>query len=384
MYDIIVIGGGISSLYTAYKLLNKKPDLKLLVLEKSSHLGGRTWKEHFANTRVVVGAGILRKDKDNIAMELVKELKIPYNESKHPKSYILPFNVNVKEIFMKLKKYYKDKPENITFKKFATKHIGVELYKQFRIQSGFTDYDNQNVYDTLYNYSFDDNYSNNTAVFLDWVLLIEGLKNALKKYNNFTLHTNVTVKKVLYDNHYIVNTNKKDYEANIVINGTDVDSFRKIFNSLLPMKLYNIIQGQPFLLVYAKISKSSIPIMANYIKGFTICMPPINKIIPISSSVYLISYCDNINAVKLKPYVKNKKYLSNLVKNTLNMKEDIKIISLHHYYKPHNIDNFHNKVLNPMDNLYVVGEMIAVKQGWINGALSTSIDVANKIIAKSL
>jgi monoamine oxidase len=74
------------------------------------------------------------------------------------------------------------------------------------------------------------------------------------------------------------------------------------------------------------------------------------------------------------------------------MKEDIKIISLHHYYwnngthyyKPHNIDNFHNKVLNPMDNLYVVGEMVAGKQGWINGALSTSIDVANKIIAKSL
>jgi L-2-hydroxyglutarate oxidase len=36
MYDIIIVGGGIVGLATAYQLLEKKPDLKLAVLEKES------------------------------------------------------------------------------------------------------------------------------------------------------------------------------------------------------------------------------------------------------------------------------------------------------------------------------------------------------------
>ena len=156
------------------------------------------------------------------------------------------------------------------------------------------------------------------------------------------------------------------------------------------MKVYSKIQGQPFLLLYAKFSKPSIPIIANYIKGFTICMPPINKVIPINpdDGIYIISYCDNTNAMKLKPYIKNKKYMCKLFKDTINIKEDIKILALHHYYwengthyyKPHNITDFRNKILNPMKNMLVVGEMVAEKQGWINGTLQTSLTAVNNII----
>ena len=41
MYDIIIIGGGISGLYCAYNLLKKNKNLKVLVLEKNPKLGGR-------------------------------------------------------------------------------------------------------------------------------------------------------------------------------------------------------------------------------------------------------------------------------------------------------------------------------------------------------
>jgi cation diffusion facilitator CzcD-associated flavoprotein CzcO len=33
-YDIIIIGGGISGLYSAYKILQMAPETKLLVLER--------------------------------------------------------------------------------------------------------------------------------------------------------------------------------------------------------------------------------------------------------------------------------------------------------------------------------------------------------------
>ena len=41
MYDIIIIGGGISGLFCAYNLLKKDKNLKVLVLEKNPKLGGR-------------------------------------------------------------------------------------------------------------------------------------------------------------------------------------------------------------------------------------------------------------------------------------------------------------------------------------------------------
>lgn len=60
MIDFGIIGGGISSLYTAYELLKKEPKLNIVILERNEHFGGRTWKEKFSHTKVVVGAGILR------------------------------------------------------------------------------------------------------------------------------------------------------------------------------------------------------------------------------------------------------------------------------------------------------------------------------------
>ena len=75
MHDIIMIGGGISSLYAAYKLLQKNPDLSILLLEKEARLGGRTWKEKFNTTNVVVGAGVLRAKKDKIPIRLLIPLE---------------------------------------------------------------------------------------------------------------------------------------------------------------------------------------------------------------------------------------------------------------------------------------------------------------------
>ena len=57
VYDFVILGGGISGLYTAYQLLQKNPDSKLLLLEKSARLGGRihTYKDKYMS--VEAGAG---------------------------------------------------------------------------------------------------------------------------------------------------------------------------------------------------------------------------------------------------------------------------------------------------------------------------------------
>lgn len=56
-YDVVVVGGGIVGLATAYKLLLKKPDLKLVLLEKESKLAGH----QTGNNSGVIHSGIYYK-----------------------------------------------------------------------------------------------------------------------------------------------------------------------------------------------------------------------------------------------------------------------------------------------------------------------------------
>ena len=52
IYDIIIIGGGISGLYSAYKLKQISPDTTYLILEKNKILGGRYHNDIFYNTNL--------------------------------------------------------------------------------------------------------------------------------------------------------------------------------------------------------------------------------------------------------------------------------------------------------------------------------------------
>jgi len=82
MYDTIIIGGGISGLYAAYKIIKKSPTTKILILERNrpGYLGGRTGNADFHGTNVVTGAGIGRKKKDKLLLRLLRELEIPIHE----------------------------------------------------------------------------------------------------------------------------------------------------------------------------------------------------------------------------------------------------------------------------------------------------------------
>ena len=58
IYDVVVIGGGIAGLYTAYQILRKSPSMRVLLLEKRRDLGGRIYTSHdFPDTPVEGGAG---------------------------------------------------------------------------------------------------------------------------------------------------------------------------------------------------------------------------------------------------------------------------------------------------------------------------------------
>ena len=133
-YDIIIIGTGISGLYSAYNILKINPNKSILILEKykKQWIGGRTSNELFYGTEIVTGAWFGRKNKDKLLIQLMKELDIPIYESKFSPHYAYNIaQVDVKRIMNLLKSEYIKNPKNTTFKQFAKPILGIKLYNQF-------------------------------------------------------------------------------------------------------------------------------------------------------------------------------------------------------------------------------------------------------------
>ena len=437
LYDIIIIGAGISGLYSAYKIKKINPTAKILILEKNSKnkIGGRANNYLFEGSSVVTGAGIVRKKKDKLLIKLLNELNIEMHEFIAKSQYIK--NIKpcfVKNIFTLLKnKYNSNIDNNKTFKKYALSKLGKETYKKFVTCSGYTDYEKEDSYDTLYNYGFDDNYSKFTAFGISWKNLVIELVNKIgieyiitsSEVTKITLNKN---KNTCNDN-----SNNNDFNNNFNNDCNDFNDFNdnnyysintispknivQIYNSKkiiiattastvqnlmillnINYSIYNKIHGQPFLRLYGKFAKKNIELLKKIVTCTTIVKGSIHKIIPINGErgIYMIAYTDNKGALNLKKYIENteynRKYLCKILEKSLGLlKNTLKLISIKgfywnegtHYYDPLGNDfksrtNFIKIAQRPTKNIRIVGEMISQKQGWTEGALES----VNKVITE--
>lgn len=393
IYDVIIVGAGIAGLYSAYKIKNLKPETKLLVVEKNKakYIGGRMGQTNFQGEQVVTGAGVGRKEKDKLLISLLHELKVPYNEFQAKHFYASNLDCNVKKTFMLLKNEYKKmehKPKQ-TFKEFGIELLGREQYLNFITCVGYSDYENEDIYDTLYHYGFEDNYDDWTGLSIQWQLLIDALVDKIGMKNFVTFTTIKSIKKSNLE-YYTLESNTKTFLSKKVILATTIDS---VLN-LLPEKrgIYKQIHRQPFLRTYGKFTKSSLPFLRDKVKGMTMVKGSLQKILPINSEkgIYMISYSDNKYAESLKQFLENTEENRNkfckLTEKALDIPPgSLTLIAIKseyweigtHYYEPLDKKQFKNRkefirtAQHPMDGMYVVGELVATNQGWIEGALES-------------
>ena len=76
MFDIIIIGGGVSGLYAALKLNKNK---KVLLLEKEQHFGGRIYTDYFSidSKKYSLEAGAARiLETHNLMIQLIKKMNL--------------------------------------------------------------------------------------------------------------------------------------------------------------------------------------------------------------------------------------------------------------------------------------------------------------------
>ena len=155
--DIIVVGGGISGLYSAYTIKKRFPQLSILLLERnpSKWIGGRIGNDTFYGAEIVTGAGIGRKKKDVLLTRLLDELQIQYSEFQVDNSYAKNVqSLDINSIMRHLRREFRKNGDanTKTFKSFATEILGAGNYKKFVIAAGYTDFENEDVFETLYHY----------------------------------------------------------------------------------------------------------------------------------------------------------------------------------------------------------------------------------------
>ena len=396
IYDIIIIGSGAGGLYSAYNIKKMSPDTTFLILEKykKQWIGGRTSNEMFYGTQIVTGAGIGRK-KDKLLHKLLDELDIKIDEftmNPHYSKLIDP--VDIKKVMNHLRnEYTKYSGPPITFKLFAKNVLGEKEYKNFINTVGYTDFEKEDVYETLYSYGMEDN-AYLKAFYVPWQKMVMNLASKIGE-SHFKFSNNVSKITKLEDSHLVETENGVNYMCNKVIIATTITGIR----TLLPKSIYNDIEGQPFLRLYGKFSKQSIPIMKEYIKGYT-CLPgPLQKIIPMNADkgIYMIAYSDNNSALALKNNLENTEENRTLYCKLLEKSIGIPSGSLHllaikdyywpigtHYYKPLNErlyedrDEFIDIAQHPEKDILVVGEVVSKNQGWTEGALQSVKSVLTK------
>jgi glycine/D-amino acid oxidase-like deaminating enzyme len=374
MYDIVIAGAGIAGLTAAYRVLQQHPTWRLAILEKTNKIGGRAQIARFAGTFVATGAGVGRKEKDALLTDLLSELKVTWRES--------PVGAHGPEQRARLTKLQQNHPSHgESFAAYGRRILGTHEYKQFIFDMGFSDMERADAAETLSHYGLDDNVKPWTAMHIDWNALMRQLQQHIKSMNG-TFMLNTTVETI---NLHEVHTSRNVILTKRIILATTVD----VIKTLLPPKLrafYSHIHSQPFLRIYAKVSRSSINLMLSKVPHVLAVGAPLQKIIPIqpSSGVYMIAYADNRSAVINKDNIanteENRLFWSHLLEQALNIDEgSIKLTSIigfywqsgTHYYDP-KTDFSENAVrLHPQENVWVIGEAVSHNQGWCEGALET-------------
>jgi hypothetical protein len=398
-YDIIIIGSGMAGLFSAYNIQKISPQTSFLILEKykKQWIGGRTSNEMFYGTEIVTGAGVGRKNKDKLLIKLMDEIGVKYEPYNSVINYAQTFTpVDVVKIIKLLKKEYLKHNElhSKTFKEFFIKIFDEKLYKTFIISSGYTDYENADLHETLYNYGMDDNKGGWTGLHIPWKNMVEKLYHTIGK-NHFRFSNNVTEIKKIQEKPCLFQIKTEEgslYNCNKVILATTITGIQKlILGAAKKTSLYQQIHGQTFLRLYAKFNKESAEIMKKYVTSYTIVPGPLQKIIPmdINKGIYMIAYSDNTNAILQKNYLKNtlenRNLYCDLIEGSLGIpKGELKILSIKdyywpigtHYYEPlkgpfKNRNEFIYKAQHPENGMLVVGEVVSKDQGWTEGALES-------------
>jgi len=382
IFDVIIIGGGIAGMYSCYRWNQLYPNDHILLVEASDKLGGRMETVSFEEIDIPLGSGIGR-ERDFLLRKLLYELGIPVKLIEHNFDYSKEMEpCVVKSTFLYLKKMYLTQRKRMTFKDFVMSKLNKKEYYKFLECSGYRDYEEEDALDVFKYYGFEDNYENGNIFYVPWKLLLNRLTKLIQGFTYIQYNHPIQEIRKSTSIFYV-----DKFKSKKVILATTIEPVRQLLHRF---PIYQWIKSQPFLKLYAKCDDEFIPILKEKVPHQLIVKGYLQKIIPVQSDrgIYLIAYNDNEYARLLQHRVenteKNRTWLGQILSITLQLPKPIKLNKIigkywsagTHYYPPlpyefKNRQDFIRQAQHPAQNCFVVGEMVSLHQGWVEGALES-------------
>lgn len=423
VFDYIVIGGGISGLYSVQKLLEKYNNTKtILLIDERSYFGGRL----LTNNRPQFEIGGARFNDNHILLKsLLKMYNEPYTKIPSRTDYIQKdgdivsyykdsdetFSCIMKRIIEKSKSCSKQKLRSMTLAEFIdeiseSNEMSQKLINIFGYNTEFT---KMNALDSIESMNNDFISTNFHVLNNGFSHLMDAMHRSLSsrmnvEMYNFTQALNMKKrqdKTTMYD---IITKNtkterRKVYRTKHVIFAIKAGQLSQF--SLLS-KIHpelKCIHGAPLLRIYARYpqqkSRYNGPWFKNLPRMTTNSF--LRHIIPInpSNGLIMISYTDGddirpfyevdektgrINTKKLKSDNEIKKMISCeldiifpglVIPKPVYFKAYLWHVGAHHWKPMCNSSKIIRRVQKPLKNVYVVGEAVSHKQAWVEGALES-------------
>ena len=388
----VIVGAGISGLYTAYKLSAHTTDIK--IIEKSDRYGGRiyTYKNKYD-----IGAGRLGK-KQKLVMKLIKDFNLEHLiiDIDPNKNYFVDEKMLTEEGLLKhynsdykslkdLWLYVINYKSTLDLRQFNFhNYLGTFLKnKEIKVLERSLGYINEmyklNAYNALYSLKKDFDVEDNAFFMLDGGLhiLSKSIYDYLKT-KNINVEFNTALQDIKDD--YILT----DKNQHIKYKTLYLAVCKKAYVTVPYFKpyyhLFDSVSVGNLLRIYAKYDLTTNKWLQNIKK--TVTDNKLQFIIPIRGDLIQISYSDDYianfwNALSVK---ETKKQLTRLVKEMFpneNVTEPLWITKHYwccgsHFWKPNvNSKDIQKQINDINDNIKIVGEIYSSRQAWIEGDLES-------------
>jgi len=379
MYEYCIIGGGLAGLYTAYKLEQREPNAKIILLERNRQLGGRI------DTVGGVEAGAGRfHEQQPLINQLIKELGLkskPISET----DFFIPTGTHTLYDWSQIRKItdrivrHPNPPRNKTFLNYAATVVSPSDVKLLVRFYGYT-FDKMNAYDTVE--MIRRHFSGNQYFILDGGLS-QIIHELTKRLTRTIVKTRTRVSDIVYNDGVftIVSDNQNQFQANRCICAVQAITLQKwpIFKHIYPM--LRAIKSLPLCRIYAHVR--------NIPKHTITTDNDLRMVIPIHDDIVMMSYTDGYRATQWNELWKSKGIAAvnrehkRLLGNTYGVPIPMPTKTQLFYWE-HGVAFFSTdfdsgtmpqKIMRPFADmpLFVCGENYsATNYQWMEGALGTS------------
>jgi protoporphyrinogen oxidase len=384
----MILGGGISGLYTAYQLLKRNPDRHLVIIDKRDRWGGRVFTYKDAYMTVETGAGRFN-NRHPLLLELIHELHL--EEKIRPSSsdytFIGDSPYTLKTTLLKIITAAQVDPFHDLTKLNFLEYASLLLPKD---EVEFIE-DSFGYYAELVIMNAKDSIRLMKELFLSTFYELEGglsqiidaLVRRLQMFPNIEMRLNETVLSIRKG--YVVQTDKGVYKDPLCICTMPKDPFMELSFSKPLHSALKKITCAPLCRIYATFKK---PWLTKKLTSAT----PLRMILPYSKNTVMISYTDHEfalfwNDVYKQGEGKLREVLLYYLEEELGIRPEIERIKVCFWYcgvgywnVGADSEHLAKKLQNPFPGFYLCGEHYSAKhQQWMEGALETSKSVCERL-----